>query len=115
MACVVKSALILSSLLMSANALAETLQLPTPADASDQAVADFSQLPQKGSLKSDVLARYGEPQSMSPAVGEPPISRWSYPDMVVFFEYDHVINAVIPGKPRPIFNREELRRGDATQ
>jgi hypothetical protein len=29
------------------------------------------------------------------AVGEPPISSWEYPGMVVFFEYDRVIHAVM--------------------
>ena len=75
---------------------------------------DRSHLPSTGSSKSAVLNAYGEPVSMSGPVGDPPISRWVYGDFIVFFEYDHVINAVIPGKPREIYNREQLRAGDPT-
>ncbi|MGJ8670675.1 MAG: hypothetical protein ACSHXK_14390 [Oceanococcus sp.] len=72
---------------------------------------DRSGLPRRGMLKEQVRAQYGEPVAMNAAVGDPPISRWTYDDFVVFFEYKHVINAVVPNKPRKIFNQEELRPG----
>ena len=32
---------------------------------------------------------------MRAAVGEPPITRWEYRNMIVYFEYDRVIHAVM--------------------
>ncbi len=113
--------LLLTGLLVALPLHAEVLTLPggpVPEQPSQMAPdyehmpVDRSHLPRTGSSKTTVLNQYGEPISISGPVGDPPISRWVYGDFVVFFEYDHVINAVIPGKPRPIYNREELRPGD---
>jgi len=52
--------------------------------------------PTRGMSMSAVLKHYGEPTSKSPAVGEPPITRWTYPSFVVFFEHNIVLHAVIP-------------------
>ena len=75
---------------------------------------DRSGLPQRGMLKEQVRARYGEPVAMTAPVGDPPISRWTYDGFVVFFEYRHVISAVIPQKPRRIYNQDELRPAQPT-
>ena len=113
------SALILG--LSLSTAYAEIITVPAgptgehPADTSAPQPyqdVDRSGLPQRGMLKEQVRARYGEPTSVTAPVGDPPISRWTYDDFVVFFEYKHVINAVIPNKPRRIYNQDELRRGD---
>ena len=48
----------------------------------------------RGVSMDSLRARWGEPQSQRGAVGDPPITRWEYPDYIVFFEYDHVIHAV---------------------
>jgi hypothetical protein len=50
--------------------------------------------PARGSSMSSVEARFGAPGTRSSAVGNPPITRWDYPDFVVFFEYDHVVHSV---------------------
>jgi hypothetical protein len=50
--------------------------------------------PTRGMTQDSVVSNFGNPQSMSDAVGEPPISRWEYAGFVVFFEYDRVIHAV---------------------
>jgi hypothetical protein len=42
-----------------------------------------------------VESRYGTPTARYPAVGNPPIARWEYPTMVVYFENDRVIHAVL--------------------
>ena len=42
-----------------------------------------------------VEAKYGSPAAKRAAVGDPPISRWEYPNMIVYFEYDRVIHAVM--------------------
>jgi hypothetical protein len=51
-------------------------------------------LPDRGSSMEQVLNRYGTPASETPAVGDPPITRWEYPDFVVYFEYSLVIHSV---------------------
>lgn len=52
------------------------------------------QTPARGLDKSSVVARYGEPSSRKPPVGDPPISRWVYNDYTVYFEHDYVIHSV---------------------
>ena len=51
--------------------------------------------PKRGMTQNSVEAKYGSPVDKIAAVGEPPISRWEYPEFVVYFEYDRVIHAVI--------------------
>jgi len=41
-----------------------------------------------------VRASFGEPDKIVSAVGDPPITRWQYPEYVVYFEYDRVITSV---------------------
>lgn len=61
------------------------------------AVADSAavQTPARGATMVSVRSRFGEPAEALPAVGEPPISRWSYPGFTVYFEHDRVIHAVV--------------------
>lgn len=51
--------------------------------------------PTQGMNMSQVEQKFGAPESKVAAVGEPPISRWVYPEFSVFFEYDKVIHSVI--------------------
>jgi hypothetical protein len=51
--------------------------------------------PTRGMTQASVESRYGSPVAVKAAVGEPPITRWEYPNFVVFFEYDKVIHAVL--------------------
>ena len=48
---------------------------------------------------AQVENRFGEPSQRVGAVGDPPISRWVYPQFVVYFEGSHVIHAVARGAP----------------
>ena len=48
-----------------------------------------------GTSMAAVEAQYGAPESKLDAVGKPPITRWNYPAFTVYFEYDHVVNAVV--------------------
>lgn len=57
--------------------------------------AKASALPRAGTSMAAVEAQYGAPESKRDAVGTPPITRWNYPAFIVFFEYDHVIDAVV--------------------
>jgi hypothetical protein len=50
--------------------------------------------PSRGMTQARVESKYGSPTSVQVPVGEPPITRWDYPNFVVFFEYDRVIHAV---------------------
>jgi len=70
-------------------ALAETLSTETgdPAAAADR--------PNRGSSMATVQSRFGEPANRHSAVGEPPITRWDYPQFAVYFEHDRVLHAVL--------------------
>ena len=51
--------------------------------------------PTRGMTQARVEAKYGSPAAKRAAVGDPPITRWEYSNMVVYFEYDRVIHAVM--------------------
>jgi hypothetical protein len=74
--------------------------------------------PDKGMSMSQVMARYGEPVQKHGTVGgaskwQPPITRWDYAAFTVVFENDHVIDAVVPEQPPPIYDQQELQGGPA--
>ena len=61
-----------------------------------------AQLPKRGSSMAQVEARFGAPQQKFAAVAgpgsrqrNPPITRWSYANFTVYFENDHVVDAVL--------------------
>lgn len=51
-------------------------------------------MPRGGMKLEKVRSEFGPPQEEIPAVGQPPILRWKYPDYIVYFEYDLVITSV---------------------
>jgi hypothetical protein len=51
--------------------------------------------PQRGSSMTAVEARFGAPANKSSSVGNPPITKWFYPNFVVVFEHDKVLHAVV--------------------
>ncbi len=65
------------------------------ADAAPAAATAAPERPARGMKMSQVEARYGAPSARHEAVGQPPITRWDYPGMIVFFEHDHVVHAVL--------------------
>lgn len=81
--------------------LALAASLATPPAAADTLLvqrverAKASVLPRAGTTMAAVEAQYGPPESKREAVGTPPITRWNYPAFTVYFEYDHVVNAVV--------------------
>jgi hypothetical protein len=86
---------------------ADVLAMPEPASAID------TQLPAKGSSMASVSREYGAPKLRHPAVGgdspkHPPITRWDYETFSVFFENQHVVDAVRPDAATPIAHREDL-------
>jgi hypothetical protein len=52
--------------------------------------------PQRGSTMAAVEAKFGAPANKSSPVGNPPITKWFYPNFVVVFEHDKVLHAVVP-------------------
>ena len=91
------SLLILGSVLLSAATItqAEVISIADPrydvANSSEGVIR-----PTRGMSKANVEQQFGQAEQQSAAVGEPPISRWVYPDFVVFFEYNTVIHSVVP-------------------
>jgi hypothetical protein len=53
-----------------------------------------AEAPVKGETKAAVEQRLGTPASKKAAVGEPPISSWTYSEFTVYFEKDRVIHTV---------------------
>lgn len=72
-----------------ANAGAETLKTSGISSGAD------GSRPMRGTTQAQVEAKYGSPASKKAPVGDPPITRWEYPDFTVYFEYDRVIHAVL--------------------
>ncbi|HKY89544.1 MAG TPA: hypothetical protein VJM11_00840 [Nevskiaceae bacterium] len=73
-------------------------------------------VPSKGMTKASVSREFGEPSTRRAAVGgasrqQPPITRWDYGDFSVFFEYDHVVDAVQRNNPAPIKVQSGLEQG----
>ena len=76
--------------------IAQTIQIPVASQGGAHATLDR---PQTGLSGEAVLERFGEPLNTTPAVGEPPISRWEYAEFYVYFEYSHVVHTVLKHKP----------------
>jgi hypothetical protein len=81
--------LLLLALGAATPALAETLSTDTgnPAAAADR--------PNRGSTMTTVQGRFGEPTQRHATVGNPPITRWDYPQFSVYFENDRVLHSVL--------------------
>jgi hypothetical protein len=79
----------MSALFTAQPALAETLSTAT----GDPAAA--AARPDRGSSMATVESRFGEPTNRHSAVGDPPITRWDYPQFAVYFEHDRVLHAVL--------------------
>jgi hypothetical protein len=82
--------LAITSIGFSIPAIAEDIRVPVGQQAQDSGV----DVPKTGMTKANVRAKFGDPLQESAPVGEPPISRWTYSEYVVYFEHDHVIRSV---------------------
>ena len=51
--------------------------------------------PTSGMSTETVQDKYGSPENMTDAVGDPPISIWNYASFSVYFEHDRVIHTVL--------------------
>ena len=84
--------------LMGSVTMAEVITVPVGQQA-DRASA--GELQRKASAKVDVEAKFGAPMTATPAVGDPPISRWDYPAFSVYFESDSVLHVVVRQNKKP--------------
>ena len=50
--------------------------------------------PRRGMSMDKVQFEYGQPVAISDSIGKPPITRWTYNDRVVYFEYTTVLHVV---------------------
>lgn len=78
-------------------AAAEQIKIPVGQQGNLSAVST----PTLGMSKAMVEKAYGAPQQQFSAVGEPPISRWVYPEFTVYFEYNTVVHSVVRHTPKP--------------
>ncbi|MCO6441181.1 MAG: hypothetical protein J5I81_08865 [Nitrococcus mobilis] len=61
---------------------------------AEQLRSDPLVAPARGASMAQVKQRLGRPERIFPAVGKPPITRWVYPQFVVYFERERVIHSV---------------------
>lgn len=73
------------------GAHADELRIPI----GSQGHIEASTLPPRGTSMERVRADWGEPELRHDPVGQPPITRWDYHDFAVYFEYQHVVRAVV--------------------
>lgn len=50
--------------------------------------------PRRGMSMDKVINEYGQPETRSNSVGQPPITSWIYNDRIVYFEYSTVLHVV---------------------
>ncbi|MGH8148927.1 MAG: hypothetical protein ACRETB_02970 [Steroidobacteraceae bacterium] len=83
-----------SAALVTGTALAETVVV------NGKVAVEASSIPrpQRGMNMAHVERQFGAPVTRHAAVGNPPITRWDYPDYSVFFERHTVIHTVVTGR-----------------
>ncbi len=92
-----KSRLIASSVLLFAVALpaqADVLSIAEPTYRTPNS-AEGVLRPSRGMSMDQVEAKFGSAIEKRAAIGEPPITRWRYPQFDVFFEHNLVIHSVV--------------------
>lgn len=76
---------------------AETIQIPIGQQGQNKTV----QRPRTGQSQESVRTQFGNPIDWTHPVGDPPITKWTYGEFMVYFEYDHVIHSVLKHTPQP--------------
>jgi hypothetical protein len=74
---------------------ADVLKMPETPPAQREAESMAMNLPAKGMSMNQVEREFGAPEQKMAPVGDPPISRWVYPNYTVYFEYKYVIHSVM--------------------
>jgi hypothetical protein len=86
-----KMTVVALALCASVPALAETLAIDGQVAIKPAGI----ETPQRGSSMSAVEQKFGAPANKGSPVGNPPITKWFYPNFVVVFENDKVLHAVV--------------------
>jgi hypothetical protein len=86
-----KMSLIALGLALAAPSFGETLAIDGQLAIKPSGV----ETPQRGATMTAVEAKFGAPSNKSSPVGNPPITKWFYPDFVVVFEHDKVLHSVV--------------------
>ena len=87
-----KMSVVAAALALAAPAFSETLAVDGQVAVKPSGV----ETPQRGITMAAVEAKFGAPSNKSSPVGNPPITKWFYPNFVVVFENDKVLHAVVP-------------------
>lgn len=115
---IILSTLACLALSLPASTLAATSQPATRGTAVDipgtAATTRRAQLdlPARGATMKRVRAHYGAPPKQHAPVGDPPITRWDYPGYSLYFEYNLLLHAVVPGDPEPLVHTDQLQPGN---
>lgn len=88
-----------ATILSATSTLAEVIRVPVGQQAAEKQVLAT---PHRGTTKTEVRRRFGEPLGETPAVGDPPISSWDYENYRVYFERDLVLHSVLKGTATPV-------------
>lgn len=88
---------LLAALLVAVTAMPMAVSAQTATAEKSAATPTLTEqdVPHNGDKMAQVRARFGEPVTIDPAVGDPPITRWIYTDFTVYFEYEIVLHSVI--------------------
>jgi|KBSMisStaDraftv2_1062788.scaffolds.fasta_scaffold130703_2 hypothetical protein len=92
-----KMSVVAVALALAAPAFSETLAVDGQVAVKPSGV----ETPQRGITMAAVEAKFGAPSNKSSPVGNPPITKWFYPNFVVVFENDKVLHAVVVGSEPP--------------
>lgn len=76
---------------LSSIAQADTLLIDSAAQALSAGIA----LPTRGMTMQQIEQKFGAPREKVAPVGDPPISRWVYPEYTVYFEHQYVLHTVL--------------------
>ena len=87
--------LILSVTLLCSSTLSFAQTLTVPSYSVPNSTAGVMR-PTRGMSMSAVTHKFGQAAQQSATIGDPPITKWTYPSFIVFFEHSHVIHSVIP-------------------
>lgn len=78
-----------------AEPMTEVAETTTTEMAAPEANEYTVQLPGRGMSMEMVQNRFGEALEKYSAVGDPPITKWTYKNFTVYFESEFVIHAVV--------------------
>jgi hypothetical protein len=84
---------LLFGLLFAVSAVTGLADTPNQTEVASPAAVVHT--PRRGATMTEVEQTYGAPLEKLAPVGNPPISRWKYPDFTVYFEHQYVIHAVV--------------------